>query len=410
MKVLFYTISFLSFAPIGLYGLVQEHMKNEYYKFVLVILFILKSFMDLLLWYILIFELDSYFTKFAFGLLFVYLIIYYVKNISKTDIKQNRILKKISAFQLKKTNSNGKRNEKHNKDSSLSSSRNESTYNEDLSNSTENDFILTNHIYDDASSSSDYFSHRDNWKDSTERKKIKNIHRQQYPIITEINEYINTGEIFKFLYKKRDEDESTLRQVIPGEVFVSKGKVYLECLDIDDSNTRKTFRIDKMESIIGIIKNLSQDEIDNIKTKYRSLSQSQRLIVKTNRIIEKLTNGINVIIEISDEVDIKKIMENNGFIIKKGKTCNFYDEKFNYIGTKFFNINQLIKILPNMYSISPFGIFEYDENTRSIRRTRNYDLYTYSEKMVNLLNDYNPEVYYDLKAKVNLLKKLEKIN
>lgn len=203
-------------------------------------------------------------------------------------------------------------------------------------------------------------------------------------MIQEVNQYLNTGEIFSFYYKGTSDNDYRVRNMVVNNISEKNSYIYVRGMDIDLSASR-TFRLDRMLSLKDEIDNLSKDEIEALKTFYKSC-------LKTKHLIENINSAIPVKnFDIPEELDINTILSNEGFIKKDGRNCQVFNASFKYLGSKTWNITTLKKKLP--YLLSPINeVFISDDGCYL------FVFFTYSSNIIEQLNDYDEEKFKKTKS------------
>lgn len=377
--VLFYLLSFIFLAPIGLFALARQRpIKNNFLFIIALIVFGFKAFLDFVLFVGFVFAEKSIGAAAYFLLATIVLIFFYKKVYTSTS-------------------SNQKSNET------------ESNYDQ----FSENDYIEPY----DSEDNLDFDDYLDDTDTSLESfgtsEELKSV----------IKEHEETGEVFTFYYKKTSDISAKLRNVVVLRLYSQNCVDYINCLDIDEDNTHKTFRVDRIteyksdtvddniqselppENLTSNDKNtisLSLEEKEKLNIQYKILKQSIDFIDHTNKIIFKLKNEVNIFKSLSEEEDIKSILENQGFMLKIGRNIHVYDDDFNYVGTLNLNITKLKKVYPNLFFVSPFGIFSYDNDYQQIEITDKIELFTYSQAVVETIKNYDPKLYFEIKTKLKI--------
>lgn len=358
MLYFFYVYSFLSCSPIFMLYLVKKPIKNKILNTILITFSGIKSLFDLLVYFVFLTEPG------IFGKVLVAIIVsvnlYFYLNATN-----NQILKeKIPNF-LKNLNSKV--------DSNLRDIKN-NTSKEKKSSPSISEEKITQEIPSEIPSET---NPRATSKTNNSQKVYRNI-------IEEAKEYLDTGEIFSFYYKGASDFEYNLRNIAVNKIYNNFSYSYIEGIDID-INAPRTFRTDRMLSITQEINGLSESEIEELKSFYEKAKATKDLIEKIN-----FTNPTKFF-DISDEIDIVSVLSNGGFIKKDGKNCQIYDNSFNYLGSKLWNITSLKKNHP--YILTPRKTVFISSLGYS-----NFEFFTYTSEIIEALNNYDEEKLKEIKA------------
>lgn len=221
-------------------------------------------------------------------------------------------------------------------------------------------------------------------------------------VLKDVQSFLDTKEPFEFTYKTLDNENEKSYKVLILEAYNDDVTYYIKCKDLSDGSV-KTFELKYVISFLQKYREMTVEQKNEIEQEYNKLYESQQFIEATNRIIEKLTNELNVLSPPSQNLDLKAILKEQGFILKKGRSSHIYNKNFDYIGTLNITIIKIEKMFPGLFVVSPFGILEYNQDLNEISSSKNCELYTYSKEIIEKVSNYNPKAYIDLKKEVEYM-------
>lgn len=349
---IFYIFSYLTFSPAGLYALWKKPFKNKSLGIVIFIIFALKLIFDFFIYKDVLLTDKAGFILTAFILVFNYILyILAFRKITITELAEKEISVE-KATSVKEETSTEAETAPANEEIVVSKTENiaipiEETVNEEIT--------------ETISVSGDK---------STSKPKT---------MLQEVNQYVNTGEVFSFYYKGTSDKDYKVRNIIVNNISNNHTYSYVEGIDID-LDAPRTFRTDRMLSLTHELDKLSESEIENLKTFYENSKETKKLIEDINSARPKKY------FDIPEDIDIEAVLSKGGFIKKDGKNCQIFDASFEYLGSKIWNITSLKKRHP--YLLTPKKpVFLASDGCFL------YDFYTYSSTIIEKLDNYDEEEF-----------------